>query len=65
MQRRVAAAKRERFPAGTIIFLDQEEGGRLTDGQLGYIRGWVQAVADGGYRAGFMAAVSRWTMGPE
>jgi Domain of unknown function (DUF1906) len=48
----VAAAKREHFPVGTIIFLDQEEGGRLTDGQLGYMRGWVKAVADGGYRAG-------------
>src|SRR5580704_1157705 len=24
-----AAAKREHFPAGTIIFLDQEQGGRL------------------------------------
>src|SRR6266702_2831251 len=25
----VSAAQREHFPAGTIIFLDQEEGGRL------------------------------------
>ena len=48
----VAAAKREHFPTGTIIFLDQEEGGRLTDGQLGYVRGWVQSVMDGGYRPG-------------
>ena len=48
----VAAAKREQFPAATIIFLDQEEGGRLTDDQLGYIRGWAKAVADGGYRPG-------------
>jgi hypothetical protein len=47
-----AAAKREHFPAGAIIFLDQEEGGRLTDGQLAYIRGWVQTVTDGGYRPG-------------
>jgi hypothetical protein len=48
----VAAAKREHFPAGTVIFLDQEDGGRLTDGQLGYMRGWVQRVTDGGYRPG-------------
>jgi hypothetical protein len=48
----VAVAKREHFPAGTVIFLDQEDGGRLTDGQLGYMRGWVQSVADGGYRPG-------------
>ena len=48
----VAAAKSEHFPPGAVIFLDQEEGGRLTDGQLGYMRGWVQAVTDGGYRPG-------------
>jgi hypothetical protein len=48
----VAAAKREHFPARTVIFLDQEDGGRLTDGQLGYLRGWVQTVSDGGYRPG-------------
>jgi hypothetical protein len=51
-----AAAKREHFPAGTTIFLDQEEGGRLTDDQLGYIRGWTKAVLDGGYRAGVYAS---------
>ncbi len=59
----VAAAKREHFPAGTVIFLDQEEGGRLTDVQLGYLRGWVQAVADGGYRPGVYCSglpVDRW-----
>ena len=37
----VAAAKGERFPAGTIVFLDQEEGGRLTEDQAAYIKGWV------------------------
>jgi hypothetical protein len=47
-----AAAKREHFAAGTIIFLDQEEGGRLTDDQLGYIRGWAKAVTEAGYRPG-------------
>ena len=28
-QEAVASAKREGFPAGTIIFIDQEEGGRM------------------------------------
>jgi hypothetical protein len=60
----VAAAKREHFPAGAIIFLDQEEGGRLTDGQLGYIRGWVQRVTDGGYRPGVYASGQPVTDGP-
>jgi hypothetical protein len=60
----VAAAKRERFPAGTIIFLDQEEGGRLTDGQLGYIQGWTRAVSDGGYRPGVYCSGQPVTDGP-
>ena len=47
-----AAAKREHFPPEAIIFLDQEEGGRLTDDQLGYLRGWTQSVTEGGYRPG-------------
>jgi hypothetical protein len=47
-----AAAKLEGFPAGAVIFLDQEEGGRLTDDQLGYIRGWVKAVAGSAYKPG-------------
>src|SRR5258707_15188655 len=41
----VAAAQREHFPAHTIIFLDQEEGGRLTADQSGYLLAWTEAVA--------------------
>ncbi len=48
----VAAARREHFPAGTIIFLDQEEGGRLLGEQGGYLKGWVAGVKAGGYGAG-------------
>lgn len=48
----VAAARRDGFPAGAVIFLDQEEGGRMTDDQLGYLRGWMKAVADSTYRPG-------------
>ena len=48
----VAAAKREGFPPHTIIFLDQEEGGRLLDDQKAYLFAWIDAVNSGGYRAG-------------
>lgn len=51
---RVAAdfAKREGFHAGTVIFLDQEEGGRMTGAQIAYILAWVDPVVASGYRAG-------------
>ncbi len=47
-----AAAKKEGFPPHTIIFLDQEEGGRLLDPQKAYLFAWIDAVNSGGYRAG-------------
>src|SRR5258708_15065440 len=33
----VSAAKRQGFPPGAVIFLDQEEGGRMTAPQRAYI----------------------------
>ncbi len=51
-QAAVAAAKREGFPAATIIFLDQEQGGRMLPEQKAYIYGWVDAVTAAGFRAG-------------
>lgn len=48
----VVAAKREGFPPTSIIFLDQEEGGRLLAEQKAYLYAWVDAVNSGGYRAG-------------
>jgi hypothetical protein len=48
----VAAARREGFPAGTIIFLDQEQGGRMLPEQKAYIYAWVDGVTAGGFRAG-------------
>ena len=48
----VASARREGFPEGTIIFLDQEEGGRMLPAQKAYIYAWVDAVAAAGFRAG-------------
>ena len=51
-QMAIAAARREGFAAGTIIFLDIEEGGRMLAEQKTYIYAWVDAVNAGGYRAG-------------
>src|ERR1700722_17977553 len=47
-----AAALREGFSAGTIIFLDQEQGGRMLPTQKAYIFAWVDAVTAAGFRAG-------------
>lgn len=48
----VAAAKREGFAARTIIFLDQEQGGRLLSEQKAYLFAWVDGVNKLGFRAG-------------
>ena len=48
----VAAAEREGFPAGALIFLDQEEGGRLLPEQLSYVLAWVDAVRRAGWHGG-------------
>jgi hypothetical protein len=51
-QAATAAARREGFPAHTIIFLDQEQGGRMLPEQKAYIYAWVDAVTAAGFRAG-------------
>jgi hypothetical protein len=51
-QQAVEAAGREGFPAHTIIFLDQEEGGRLLPEQKAYLFAWVDGVSQAGFRAG-------------
>jgi hypothetical protein len=51
-QAAVAAARREGFPARTVIFLDQEQGGRMLPEQKAYIYAWVDAVTAAGFRAG-------------
>ncbi|RZU40959.1 glycoside hydrolase domain-containing protein [Edaphobacter modestus] len=48
----VAAAQREHFPANTILFLDQEEGGRLLPEQAEYLLAWTEAVAASIYKPG-------------
>ena len=47
-----ASARREGFPAKTVIFLDQEQGGRLLPEQKAYIYAWVDSITAAGFRAG-------------
>lgn len=51
-QNAVSSAEREGFPRATIIFLDQEQGGRMLPEQKAYIYAWVDAVAAAGFRPG-------------
>jgi hypothetical protein len=51
-QAAASAASREGFPAHTIIFLDQEQGGRMLPEQKAYIYAWVDGVTAAGFRAG-------------
>ena len=48
----IIAARREGFPDKTILFLDQEEGGRLLPEQTAYFLAWTEAVAISNFRAG-------------
>jgi hypothetical protein len=51
-QAATVTAQGEGFPLGTIIFLDQEQGGRMLPEQKAYIYAWVDAVTAAGFRAG-------------
>ena len=48
----VSAAKSEGFPLKAVIFLDQEQGGRMLPEQRAYIHAWVDGVTASGYGAG-------------
>ena len=48
----VRSARQEGFPSQTIIFLDQEEGGRLLPQQRAYLHAWIDGVNAAGFRAG-------------
>ncbi len=48
----VSAAKSDGFPPKSIIFLDQEQGGRMLPEQRAYIHAWVDGLSASGYRAG-------------
>lgn len=52
----ITAARHEHFSLGTIVFLDQEEGGRLLPEQAAYLLSWTEAVAHSGYRPGVYAS---------
>lgn len=47
-----ASARREGFKRATIIFLDQEQGGRMLPEQKAYIYAWVDGIVAAGFRAG-------------
>jgi hypothetical protein len=51
-----AAAKSEGFPEHTLLFLDQEEGGRLLAEQAAYLLAWTEAVAATGFSPGVYAS---------
>ena len=48
----IQAAAHDGFSKGAILFLDQEQGGRMLPEQRAYIYAWVDGVIKGGYRAG-------------
>lgn len=47
-----AAAKHEGFSDRVVIFVDQEEGGRMLPEQLSYLGGWFAEVKKQGFQAG-------------
>ncbi len=48
----ISAAKAEGFAPGAIVFLDQEEGGRLLPEQSAYLFSWIEAIRGSQYRPG-------------
>ena len=46
------AAKRDGFPKHSIIFIDIEEGGRLSNAYHSYLQAWSTGLTQAGYRAG-------------
>jgi hypothetical protein len=51
-QAAAAAARREGFPEGSVIFLDVEEGGRFFDGYHAYLRSWAESLTKEKFRPG-------------
>jgi hypothetical protein len=60
----IAAARSGGFPAHSILFLDQEEGGILLDEQAAYLLAWTEAVAASDYRPGVYASGQPVPNGP-
>lgn len=59
-----ARANAEGFRAGTRIFIDQEEGGRMLPEQRAYLHAWFDAVAAAGYKAGIYCSAIPFKEGP-
>jgi hypothetical protein len=51
-QRAATLARQEGFPAGTAIFMDLEEGGRLSEAYQTYVQTWFESLAATGFRPG-------------
>ncbi|MDR3762631.1 MAG: DUF1906 domain-containing protein [Acidobacteriota bacterium] len=51
-QAAVRSSAAEGFRRGSILFLDQEQGGRMLPEQKKYVIAWAEAVRRGGYRPG-------------
>lgn len=51
-QNAALSARREGFPARAIIFVDIEEGGRLSENYHVYLLAWAAQLRQTGYRAG-------------
>ena len=60
----IAAARREGFADRTIVFLDQEEGGRMLPEQAAYLLAWTETVARSDFRAGVYASGQPADEGP-
>jgi hypothetical protein len=48
----IRTAKSEGFPPQAVIFLDEEEGGRLLPEQAAYLKAWFAGVVKEGWRTG-------------
>lgn len=46
------AAEREGFSRGTVLFVDQEEGGSMNGAQMAYLLAWFDGVAAARFRPG-------------
>ena len=51
-QAAAAAARREGFAEGSVIFLDVEEGGRFFDSYHAYLRSWAESLTKEKFRPG-------------
>jgi len=52
----ITAAQREGFPPGAILFLDQEEGGRMLPDTADYLLAWTETIAHSAYLPGVYAS---------